>query len=232
MWLCARKRRGLTKTRLAGLVGERFVELQPQDAAFGCRLANLGDRQRLVKVENGVPATLLEAFYSGKGERVKKGEPVVLRPLGLPGEEFLQWGWRVPFLLSIVLIVVGYFVRRAVDESPVFQEIAEAKQQSKVPVVELFGCVVTDVTDRKAARREIAILNRDARFAKFRLAGDSIVVELQLPAWPFVPEHLRAMVAMLTEMIATHEVILRMSVFCCIATLPAAACTSELSISS
>ena len=55
-----------------------------------------------------------------------------------PGRAFLEWGWRVPFLLSIVLIVVGYFVRRAVDESPVFQEIAAAKKQPKIPIVELF----------------------------------------------------------------------------------------------
>ena len=44
----------------------------------------------------------------------------------------------MPFLLSIVLIVVGYFVRRAVEESPIFEEIAAKKQQTKVPVVELF----------------------------------------------------------------------------------------------
>jgi MFS family permease len=55
-----------------------------------------------------------------------------------PGQAFIEWGWRVPFLLSIVLIAVGYLVRRSVDESPVFQEIAEKKQQTKVPVVELF----------------------------------------------------------------------------------------------
>ena len=50
-----------------------------------------------------------------------------------PGRAFLEWGWRIPFLLSIVLIAVGYFVRRAVDESPVFQEIAEPKQQPRFP---------------------------------------------------------------------------------------------------
>ncbi len=55
-----------------------------------------------------------------------------------PGAAFLEWGWRVPFLLSIVLIAVGYFVRRAVDESPVFQEIAAAKKQPRIPIVELF----------------------------------------------------------------------------------------------
>ena len=55
-----------------------------------------------------------------------------------PGEAFIEWGWRVPFLLSIVLVGVGYLVRRAVEESPVFTEIAEKKQQTKVPVAELF----------------------------------------------------------------------------------------------
>jgi MFS family permease len=55
-----------------------------------------------------------------------------------PGEAFIQWGWRIPFLLSIVLIGVGYMVRRAVEESPVFEEIAAKKQQAKVPIAELF----------------------------------------------------------------------------------------------
>lgn len=55
-----------------------------------------------------------------------------------PGEAFMEWGWRWPFIASIILIAVGYLVRIAVDESPVFQEIAEAKQRESVPVVELF----------------------------------------------------------------------------------------------
>ncbi|RII41620.1 MFS transporter [Galactobacter valiniphilus] len=54
-----------------------------------------------------------------------------------PGAAFAEWGWRVPFLLSIVLILVGYWVRRSVDESPVFQEIAETKSQTKAPIVVL-----------------------------------------------------------------------------------------------
>ena len=55
-----------------------------------------------------------------------------------PGDQFLEWGWRVPFIASVVLIAIGYFVRIAVDESPVFQEIAEKKEQASVPIVELF----------------------------------------------------------------------------------------------
>ncbi|MGB6907183.1 MAG: MFS transporter, partial [Methyloceanibacter sp.] len=55
-----------------------------------------------------------------------------------PGEQFEIWGWRIPFLLSIVLIGVGYFVRRSVSESPVFEEIAERKLQAELPIVALF----------------------------------------------------------------------------------------------
>ncbi|MFE6735937.1 MFS transporter [Microbacterium sp. NPDC057650] len=55
-----------------------------------------------------------------------------------PGEAFLQWGWRVPFLLSVVLIVVGFVIRRSVSESPVFAEIAERGKQASLPIVTLF----------------------------------------------------------------------------------------------
>lgn len=55
-----------------------------------------------------------------------------------PGDAFLEWGWRVPFLLSVVLIVIGYYIRRKVEESPVFLEIAERKEQTSAPVVVLF----------------------------------------------------------------------------------------------
>ncbi|WP_430645018.1 MFS transporter [Agromyces sp. GXS1127] len=53
-------------------------------------------------------------------------------------EAFMEWGWRIPFMLSIVLIVVGYLIRRAVEESPVFQELQERKQESSAPLKELF----------------------------------------------------------------------------------------------
>ncbi|MFJ6536395.1 MFS transporter [Paenarthrobacter sp. NPDC091711] len=57
---------------------------------------------------------------------------------GMSKEDFAAWGWRVPFLLSVVLIVVGYLIRRAVGESPVFKEIAQRKAASKAPLGELF----------------------------------------------------------------------------------------------
>ncbi|MGJ3188626.1 MHS family MFS transporter [Paenarthrobacter nitroguajacolicus] len=57
---------------------------------------------------------------------------------GMSKEDFAAWGWRVPFLLSVVLIVVGYLIRRAVGESPVFKEIAQRKAESKAPLGDLF----------------------------------------------------------------------------------------------
>ena len=56
----------------------------------------------------------------------------------LTEEQFLSWGWRIPFLFSIVLIFVGYFIRRAVEESPVFKELQERKGESGAPLKTLF----------------------------------------------------------------------------------------------
>ena len=53
-------------------------------------------------------------------------------------EQFMAWGWRVPFLFSVVLIVVGYFIRRSIAESPVFQEMLELKSESSTPLRSLF----------------------------------------------------------------------------------------------
>ena len=54
-----------------------------------------------------------------------------------PGDAFLEWGWRVPFFLSIALVFVGYWIRRGVEESPVFHEIAERKEQVSNPLGKL-----------------------------------------------------------------------------------------------
>src|SRR5215510_9317663 len=55
----------------------------------------------------------------------------------LPEEDFLQWGWRVPFLLSMVLVLVGLFIRLRIMESPEFAKLKESRRVVKVPVVEL-----------------------------------------------------------------------------------------------
>ncbi len=53
-------------------------------------------------------------------------------------EQFLDWGWRIPFLLSIALVFVGFWIRRGVQESPVFQEIKQEDEQVHLPLVQMF----------------------------------------------------------------------------------------------
>jgi len=53
-------------------------------------------------------------------------------------EAFMEWGWRIPFLLSIVLIIVGYVIRRAVEESPIFEDLLRRRKESSAPLGQLF----------------------------------------------------------------------------------------------
>jgi metabolite-proton symporter len=53
----------------------------------------------------------------------------------LTEEQFYSWGWRVPFLLSVLLIVVGMFIRLNIVESPAFVEVQEKQSQHTRPIV-------------------------------------------------------------------------------------------------
>jgi MHS family shikimate/dehydroshikimate transporter-like MFS transporter len=55
----------------------------------------------------------------------------------LSEEAFLAWGWRVPFLLSIVLVAVGLYVRLRIEESPAFSEIHEHHAETQRPVMDV-----------------------------------------------------------------------------------------------
>ena len=56
----------------------------------------------------------------------------------LPQEQFLAWGWRIPFLLSILLVGVGLFVRLKIAESPAFTRVKESGTESRMPIVDVF----------------------------------------------------------------------------------------------
>jgi MFS family permease len=65
---------------------------------------------------------------------------VILGTRTIVGEEaFAEWGWRVPFLLSIALLAVSVWIRLNMDESPAFQQIEQAGKTSKAPLAESFG---------------------------------------------------------------------------------------------
>jgi MFS family permease len=52
----------------------------------------------------------------------------------LTDEQFMSWGWRVPFIFSAVLVLIGLYVRVSLHETPVFAKIAAAKKQVKIPL--------------------------------------------------------------------------------------------------
>jgi MFS transporter, MHS family, shikimate and dehydroshikimate transport protein len=56
----------------------------------------------------------------------------------LPESDFLSWGWRIPFLLSIVLIGVGLFIRLKLEETPAFRQLKAKNEVVKMPIVEIF----------------------------------------------------------------------------------------------
>jgi MFS family permease len=55
----------------------------------------------------------------------------------MPEEPFMAWGWRLPFLLSALVLVLGVYIRRRVPESPEFVKVKEQRRDAKMPVVEL-----------------------------------------------------------------------------------------------
>jgi MFS transporter, MHS family, shikimate and dehydroshikimate transport protein len=56
----------------------------------------------------------------------------------LPDPQFFSWGWRVPFLGSIVLIAAGLFIRLRVVETPVFSRLKRLGAEARVPLIEVF----------------------------------------------------------------------------------------------
>lgn len=75
----------------------------------------------------GVPVGMLLASLAVTGVTLTVGN-----------EAYLAWGWRIPFLLSVILLAIGFVIRRAVGESPVFTELQERRQESSAPLKTLF----------------------------------------------------------------------------------------------
>jgi MFS family permease len=57
----------------------------------------------------------------------------------LPTEAFNSWGWRIPFLLSVVVIIAGYIIRREVEETPAFAEEGAHGAVPRAPIVQAFA---------------------------------------------------------------------------------------------
>ncbi|MBB3114752.1 metabolite-proton symporter [Paenibacillus phyllosphaerae] len=54
----------------------------------------------------------------------------------LPDNQFMSWGWRVPFIMSAVLVFIGLWIRSGLDETPAFKESKESGEVSRVPILD------------------------------------------------------------------------------------------------
>lgn len=54
----------------------------------------------------------------------------------LSDEQFLSWGWRVPFILSAILVFLGLWIRKGIDETPAFKEAKASGNVAKIPLLE------------------------------------------------------------------------------------------------
>jgi MFS family permease len=71
------------------------------------------------------------------------------------GESFFTWGWRIPFLLSAFLIIIGLYIRLRILETPLFAMVKEQKREVRTPIIEAF----------RHSTREI-LLSAGARFVE------------------------------------------------------------------
>jgi len=55
----------------------------------------------------------------------------------LSGSAFLSWGWRIPFILSLVLLLIGLYIRLGITETPIFRRLLEQRRIEEQPVVEV-----------------------------------------------------------------------------------------------
>ena len=56
----------------------------------------------------------------------------------IPSDDFKEWGWRIPFIVSIILLVFSAYIRLRLHESPLYQHMKDAGQISKAPISESF----------------------------------------------------------------------------------------------
>jgi len=61
----------------------------------------------------------------------------VLAFSAIPGDQFLVWGWRIPFMLSIIMVGVGLYIRLGILETPAFRRIVAEKRVERAPVIEV-----------------------------------------------------------------------------------------------
>lgn len=70
---------------------------------------------------------------------------VVLMVSWLSGDQFLTWGWRIPFVLSLVLVAIGLWIRLGIMETPIFSRIVAENRVERAPIIEVVRRQPTEI---------------------------------------------------------------------------------------
>lgn len=178
--------------------GNFFVDLPETEAD---RLAVMATRTL-----RDVLGVLHPVFLSGHGLEVDEGAAVPVEPAAEVDEPAAVMPDDAEHLRELVdRALTPLFGQAPVHDGdgdiavPWGSSVVYVHVDEERPVVELFGFGALDVTDLERAAFEVGVLNRDERFLKFVLEDDRVMARIHLPAWPFVPEHLRSMLTLMSS---------------------------------
>jgi MFS family permease len=122
----------------------------------------------------------------------------------ISGDAFYTWGWRIPFLLSLLLVVIGLIIRAKTDESPEFNQIKEANQIYQKPIVEIFKrhpkelvlCTLVKVSENVPfyifitfmVSYSVGTFNIDKQFLVFATTIASILMLINIPTFAYLSD--------------------------------------------
>ncbi|MFC4565639.1 MFS transporter [Nocardiopsis mangrovi] len=112
----------------------------------------------------------------------------------LPDEDLLTWGWRIPFWFSVVVAVVGYIIRRRMEETPEFERVAAEGTVAKMPLAVLFRHQWADVV-RVTAAALYASVSTIAGVWALAFATDSVGLDRSALLWVAVAGNCVALIA-------------------------------------
>ncbi|MDF0750824.1 MHS family MFS transporter [Marinobacter sp. 71-i] len=124
----------------------------------------------------------------------------------LPQEQFEAWGWRIPFLLSVVILIVGLMIRSRLDETPDFEKGAAPKTKRKLPIqlaiknhwqtifglgCMLFGLLASwYIVTVYGLSYAVGTLGMDKSFYLWVVSAASLLVVLMNPVWGALSDRL------------------------------------------
>ncbi|WP_030610925.1 MFS transporter [Streptomyces sclerotialus] len=101
----------------------------------------------------------------------------------LPDEQLYTWGWRVPFLLSVAVTVVGYVIRRKLSETPVFEQAAAENAVARLPLADLLRHHWADVLRVIAAALIATVSTVFSVWALAYATGDAVGLDKSAMLW-------------------------------------------------